>query len=318
MLLFLLIGCVSATLDGILYINLPAAKQRRRAFKQTWKSEWKTISKNNPMMIRGIETPGNGHIGTGLSHIKALRTAYNLGWNTTLILEDDAHPVGISLLNVSSIKKDWFVIRLAGAEREKCDAPKYQATHLEYSETCLSTGTHAYIVRRDFIPVLLRVWEQTVVLLPPLWRPFESRAIDGIHYMLQSEYQSKWLYVTHANGSEFVRHGMFASHTPKKTLEKWRDMNIPYGFTPYLHGSQQPFCNSSVELEELCYGPHSEFEKIVQRGYAHVVSGQYEKARRHYRKAFECLFFSETFNCKESSLLRNYEPQEITDLVAGI
>ena len=43
MLLFLLIGCVSATLDGILYINLPAAKQRRRAFKQTWKSEWKTI-----------------------------------------------------------------------------------------------------------------------------------------------------------------------------------------------------------------------------------------------------------------------------------
>ena len=135
LLLFLCIAYVSATLDGILYINLPAAKQRRRAFKQAWKHEWKTISNNKPKMIRGIETPGNGLIGSGLSHIKALRTAYNLGWNTTLILEDDAHPVGISLLNMSSIKKDWLVIRLAGAEREKCDAPKYQATHLEYSET---------------------------------------------------------------------------------------------------------------------------------------------------------------------------------------
>eukprot|EP00941_MAST-03F_sp_MAST-3F-sp1_P001082 g1082.t1 len=282
---------IAPVVDGFLYIHLPQSKKRKSKLLSAWKDHWQYISKTVPHEIQSFYTPTNQAIGCTLGHIRALQHVLNQNWSTALIIEDDVHPHGIEKLNLGDLPQHWYVLRLAGAERENCDSITHQKGTLMWSNTCLASGTIAYIIRKNFIPILLHYWMKTVTLLPPNFRPFESRAPDSIHYILQSKYKEKWLYVQHQNGAEFVTHGMFSSVTNKKfdILDEWQDFGIPYGYTRFLSGywDHERVCRRKhhklgYAFEELCRGVVSNFEKQLQQAYAYVELREYDKAHAIY------------------------------------
>ena len=61
--------------DGILYINLPAAQGRAATFLRAWSGAWPHLSPLPPIRIPAHDTPRNGAVGCALSHRDALRKA---------------------------------------------------------------------------------------------------------------------------------------------------------------------------------------------------------------------------------------------------
>ena len=113
--------------------------------------------------IEAVANP-NGHLGCTRSHIKALQYAYeHANWGWVAILEDDFDwtgapaAVNASLERVMSQTPSFDVFLLAFS----CpDEPPVLDEHTQLYQVSKAHTTAGYIIRREFIPVLLRVFQR--------------------------------------------------------------------------------------------------------------------------------------------------------------
>ena len=177
-------------IDGVLVINLARRPDRWTAFKMAWADQlpWGKARRIDAIDGRSLSGFGRppwfrgrrrdpvwaGRAGCALSHRKAMETARDLGWDTVLILEDDAIPGdtdALTRLDVALRRDDWdlFYLGCGDVERpiEQVDTGVYRIGG--------ALDLHAYVLRarvRDWI--LARLPEQDDV-----WAWIASeRAVD--------------------------------------------------------------------------------------------------------------------------------------------
>lgn len=89
------------------------------------------------------------------SHIRALRLAVKNNWESVLILEDDAifcRNAAVRLQTLfAALPKDWRLLYLGGYHQ---NWPK--EVHADYILASGMTATHAYIVKRESVPWLIK------------------------------------------------------------------------------------------------------------------------------------------------------------------
>ncbi len=81
-------------IDQIYYINLDYRTDRRLQMED-WLDE-SGVPSEKVTRISAVHTPGRGHIGVGLSHIKALDEFLNSNHTVCAIFEDDYMPLRVS------------------------------------------------------------------------------------------------------------------------------------------------------------------------------------------------------------------------------
>jgi len=136
------------SIDAVLYINLEHRKDRNEHILH----EIHKITHKNIHRIDAVKRD-NGVLGCGLSHIKALEYALEHEWKTVLILEDDFTFKSISIDDHIALlfNYDFDVSLLSHNVLRYSDTDNDFVKRVIYSQT-----TSSYIIKRDYIPVLLQ------------------------------------------------------------------------------------------------------------------------------------------------------------------
>lgn len=179
----------------ILYINLDHREDRN----------WHVVSQFNQLgwtefeRFPAVKTT-NGAVGCGISHIKCLELALERGWDMVTIIEDDFECRDIPTFRNSlshfweNHVKDaiiWDVLLLGG---NVCP-PYVKPPKVDY---CIQVSncqtTIGYVVKKDFIPVLIRNMREAVANLMRHPEQKKNYAIDIYWKQLQSS--GKWYLIT--------------------------------------------------------------------------------------------------------------------------
>jgi GR25 family glycosyltransferase involved in LPS biosynthesis len=149
--------------DALYYINLDYRTDRKLEFLN-WVEE-SGFPEEKINRIQAIPTPGRGHIGAYLSHIKTLETFLASPHNTCIIFEDDYQPLHISTF--------WSDINRLFESRTPYDIVMCSYNVLESNPTDVSFlhkvshsyTASSYILTREFAKILKEHWERGVKLL---------------------------------------------------------------------------------------------------------------------------------------------------------
>lgn len=138
-------------IDGIIYINLDHRTDRKELMEQEF--ERLGIPQEKVHRQSGVFDRLNGAKGCMLSHIQALELAEKRGWETTLILEDDALFISdLASMESSldtfyeSVGDEWDVFFLGGTYRKKEQTP-WKAFFRVLEGLC----GHAYLVHGPYL-----------------------------------------------------------------------------------------------------------------------------------------------------------------------
>jgi|GEM_PF-813954 GR25 family glycosyltransferase involved in LPS biosynthesis len=141
-------------IDGIIYINLDHRTDRKALIEQELNRL--RIPQEKIFRLGAVFDRLNGTKGCMLSHIKALELAQKMGWERTLILEDDAFFIeGRETIESAlstfygAVGSEWDVFFLGG-------------TYLEREKTTKDTlflirkglASHAYLIHRPYVDKL--------------------------------------------------------------------------------------------------------------------------------------------------------------------
>lgn len=140
------------TVDHIYYINLDYRTDRELQIQSVIQDI--AVEPSDVTRVQGIYTPGAGHIGCLLSHIKAIESFIASSYTSCMILEDDFLPLHpptfwdtIRLLSSNQI--DYDVVMLA---YNKLDADTTNYDWLRKMN--FSFTTSAYILHKKFAATL--------------------------------------------------------------------------------------------------------------------------------------------------------------------
>jgi GR25 family glycosyltransferase involved in LPS biosynthesis len=152
------------TIDCIYYINLEHRTERKEQFL----NEMKLFGVPDSKIVRidGVYIKGAGVIGCQYSHIKALTAFIESGHKNCIIFEDDfkitldINYAKYLLRKVFEKNIQFDVVMLAG------NIHKAETTEILYMYKAhkIST-TSAYIITREFAPILKELWVQHLPLI---------------------------------------------------------------------------------------------------------------------------------------------------------
>ena len=147
-------------IDIIYYINLDYRVDRKQEFLE-WIEE-SGVPESKIQRIPGVHTPGRGHIGCLLSHIKTLETFLNSGKELCIVFEDDYIPLNntsywANFEKLFNSKKEFDIIILSynSLKSEKTDVDFLQKVSQSYT----SSG---YLLTKEFAPRLLENFQEAV------------------------------------------------------------------------------------------------------------------------------------------------------------
>ena len=161
-------------LPPVFYINLEYRTDRKRELI----AEFKKMRYPDDKITRvdAVLNKKNGHKGCLESHIKALKMGLKSDKPVVMIVEDDImfleNPrTTYSVITEHMKKKDWNVLLLdCGGINESgrlTNAKKLRGEHSKnYRPGCATTT--GYIIRSEYIPKLLKIWESSVGI--PNWK----------------------------------------------------------------------------------------------------------------------------------------------------
>jgi len=133
------------SIDAVLYINLEHRTDRKVHILH----ELRALPIENIHRIDAIPMD-NGALGCGLSHIKALEYALQHAWNMVLIVEDDFTFTTTDKLELLC-GCDFDVGLLAHNNLQYSDTETASIKRVSFSQT-----SSAYLIKRDYMPVLLQ------------------------------------------------------------------------------------------------------------------------------------------------------------------
>ena len=150
------------SIDGILYINLDYRTDRKKQLLDNL--EKYNIDFNKIHRIPAILTKYCGHLGCGMSHVKAIKYAISKKWNNVLILEDDfiftADKDDINSDLEKIMDDNWDILLLS-----HCNL----SVHTNIDTSCpnikkvkYATCTPAYIIKKPYLETLLDCFENSV------------------------------------------------------------------------------------------------------------------------------------------------------------
>ena len=182
-------------IDAILYINLAHRTDRKEHILH----EIHKMTNENIHRIDAIKRD-NGALGCTLSHIKALEYILEHEWKTVLILEDDFTFKGVSINDYISLlfKYDFDVGLLSHNELKYSDTDNDFVKRVIYAQT-----TSAYIIKRDYIPVLLQNMKEGMNDMEKNGRRHEN-CIDI--YWTSLQLKDKWYALYPAIGYQYGNH----------------------------------------------------------------------------------------------------------------
>ena len=150
-------------IDVLYYINLDYRSDRKIEFLE-WidKSGFPRKKVNR---IDAVSTPGRGHVGCYLSHIKTLETFLASEHKTCIVFEDDYHPLKVdtfwsevNLLFDCGKEFDLVMCSYGSLKSEPTDIPFLHKVTQSYT-------TSSFIITRDFAKILLDHINKGVSLL---------------------------------------------------------------------------------------------------------------------------------------------------------
>jgi hypothetical protein len=151
-------------ISKVYYINLDKRADRKDEFLSNFSDSDK--SGNRIERIQAVETPSNGALGCLLSHIKTLKRCIENNDKISFVCEDDLYIYDIKKLNdltsyVIKNFKDWKVIMIGCNALFEDHATVSSAFDHEIKKINNAQTTSGYIIRSEYIPVLLEVYEDT-------------------------------------------------------------------------------------------------------------------------------------------------------------
>lgn len=171
-------------IDGILYINLDYRTDRKKQLLDNFKKY--DVDFNKVHRISAIMNKQCGHLGCGLSHVKAIKYAISKKWNNVLILEDDFNfTADINYIN-SSLKNiiddEWDVILLFNSKH------LYINNHVKgpnenIKRVARTTGAVAYIIGKHYFEKLLNCFEGSVKKMEVELKQHLKEHTNKLHYV---------------------------------------------------------------------------------------------------------------------------------------
>ncbi len=180
----------------IYYINCEHRADRRSHLEAELDKLRRVVPELEVIRIVATYIPSNGALGCGLSHIKALEAAITCGDDEVIILEDDfTFSEGgsvemrekIEFLQTGLI--DWDVCLLAANLKKHqpiSGMEFYHSVRQAYAAT-------AYVVRRDYIPRLLKTFTGACEGLVRAGTQVHEYCIDTAWQQLQRSAGSRWI-----------------------------------------------------------------------------------------------------------------------------
>ena len=151
----------SSSLPNVYYINLDYRKDRKEHFLNEMKKIKTMINKKIRISAEHHKIPTLGAL---KSHINALKEAYKNTNKFSIICEDDfTFKNDIDLINILekcySSQINWNVILLAGAGTSSSLSESIK-TGGHLSKVIESQTASGYIIKREYIPTLLKLWKK--------------------------------------------------------------------------------------------------------------------------------------------------------------
>jgi len=150
-------------IDVLYYINLDYRTDRKLEFLD-W-VEQSGFPEEKIERIQAVATPGRGHVGCCLSHIKTLQTFLDSPHKTCVIFEDDYQPLkletfwsDVGRIFDSCIDYDIVMLSYNELKSEVTDVPFLHKVFNSYT-------TSSYIITKTFAKILKEHWEKSVRLL---------------------------------------------------------------------------------------------------------------------------------------------------------
>lgn len=170
---------------GVYYINLDRSSDRRRFMNDQFHNlDLNSDKVHRLRAVNGKNLPSysfinkytwsnymtNSRIATTLSHLKAIKAAYDNGDNHAIICEDDVSWVFVPLWECTLMEKiealpaDWLIYRLSTMH------PKWKGGPFTYYKDHKTYGAQAYVVNRKFMQLVVDncFTEDGVPILEPL------------------------------------------------------------------------------------------------------------------------------------------------------
>lgn len=149
-------------IDGIVYINLDYRTDRKVSILSTIEKAGFNMEKVH--RIDAVLNEMCGHIGCGMSHIKALEYAKQQKWNCTLVLEDDfifkesKDNIQSTIDKLKDIK--WDCVLLAKGHNNLIDSDYSFLKRVKYCTT-----TSGYIVKKDYYDKIIDNFKESVKIM---------------------------------------------------------------------------------------------------------------------------------------------------------
>jgi GR25 family glycosyltransferase involved in LPS biosynthesis len=149
--------------DVLYYINLDYRTDRKLEFLD-WVEE-SGFPENKIERIQAVATPGRGHVGCCLSHIKTLQSFLDSSYKNCIIFEDDYQPLNVDTF-WSDVKRifdsciDYDIVMLSYNElkSEETEIPFLRKVNYSFTAS-------GFIITREFAKVLKEFWEKGIRLL---------------------------------------------------------------------------------------------------------------------------------------------------------
>jgi glycosyl transferase family 25 len=149
-------------IDAVYYINLDYRTDRKQEFLE-WIHE-SGFPESKIHRIQAVHTPGRGHIGCLLSHIKTLEIFLESSVSNCIIFEDDYMPLQVegfwnhfSELFSSGKEFDLVMCSYNVLKSDETDVPFLRKVHESFT-------TSGYLITRNLAKVLMEHWKETVRL----------------------------------------------------------------------------------------------------------------------------------------------------------
>ncbi len=218
-------------LDAILYINLATRPDRLQKMQQTL-AYLQTFATHIERINAISHT--NGGKGCALSHLKAFDRILESKWDTVLILEDDAtldmQPADLYRA-IQALLQTPFDVVVCGSE-----IYDHAMDHTPGALYCALTDaqcTTAYLIRKQYVPVLRHVWAYCVDQLSnTMVQPeYKQYAIDQAWKRLFPLHSWWWIcgnpFRQYANYSDIEhKHVDYARWTPRTLKEPLQVWNV--------------------------------------------------------------------------------------------
>lgn len=170
-------------IDGILYINLDYRTDRKEQLLNNLKKY--NVDINKVHRIPAVLTKQCGHLGCGMSHVKAIKYAISQKWDNVLILEDDF----IFTANKDNIDSDlekimdepWDALLLSHCNLR---INNNIATSCKNIKRVLNaTCTPAYILKKHYFETLLNCFENSVNKIKKQLAKHLEKHTRKLHYV---------------------------------------------------------------------------------------------------------------------------------------